>query len=251
MNDEVKNKLNEYSSDNLGDFMSNYRTALEEQRTADLNALDNQRNLAYTGIMTGANRRGLLHSNFPTRDKLRYDVETYEPAKVKVQQTYQTGLDTLYNNAAKYLNQIKSYREKTSDLNDYSNALSTGGTGGYYTTGGTGGTGGNGGNGGNNTVSTGANVNYTKENGYQFTDDQGNPITYYDWATRQEDQTAAINYLKEMANNGDANAKHAIAGLLNTDNGAGQPGNLTAEEIAALKTLGWSNEELGKFGTRQ
>ena len=237
MNDEVKNKLNEYSSDNLGDFMSNYRTALEEQRTADLGNLENQRNLAYTGIMTGANRRGLLHSNFPARDKLRYDVETYEPAKIKIQQSYQTGLDTLYNNAAKYLNQIKSYREKTSDINDYANALTTGG-------------GTAGGNNGNNT-STGANVNYTKENGYQFTDDQGNPITYYTWASRQEDSNAAVNYLKEMANNGDVNAKRAIAGLMNTDNGANQPGNLTAEEIAALKTLGWSNEELGKFGTRQ
>ena len=196
--------------------------------------------------MTGANRRGLLHSNFPARDKLRYDVETYEPAKIKLQQSYQTGLDTLYNNAAKYLNQIKSYREKTSDINDYSNALTAGGGnggagGGYYLTGGNSG----------GQPSTGANVNYTKENGYQFTDDQGKPITYYEWASRQNDQNAAVNYLKEMADNGDANAKHAIAGLLNTDNGAGKPGNLTAEEIAALKTLGWSNEELGKFGIRQ
>lgn len=229
MNDEVKNKLNEYSSDNLGSFMSNYRTALEDQRTADMNALDNQRNLAYTGIMTGANRRGLLHSNFPTRDKLRYDVETYEPARVKIQQSYQTGLDTLYNNAAKYLNQIKKYREQTADINDYANSLTSN----------------------NQPVSTGANENYTQENGYQFTDDQGSPISFYEWAQRKNDPAYTTNYLKEMADRGDANAKHAIAGLLNTDRGADQPGNLTAEEIAALKTLGWSNEELGKFGTRQ
>lgn len=229
MNDEVKNKLNEYSSDNLGSFMSNYRTALEDQRTADMNALENQRNLAYTGIMTGANRRGLLHSNFPTRDKLRYDVDTYEPARVKIQNTYQTGLDTLYNNAAKYLNQIKQYREKTSDLNSYTNNL-------LSTTGGQ--------------QSTGANANYSSEHGYQFTDDQGNPISFYTWASRQGDDITGANYLKEMADNGDANAKRAFAGLMNTDNGAGQYGNLTAEEIAALRTLGWPSEELSKFGTR-
>lgn len=228
MNDEVKNKLNEYSTDNLGDFMSNYRTALEDQRTADMNALDNQRNLAYTGIMSGANRRGLLHSNFPTRDKLRYDVETYEPARVKIQQSYQTGLDTLYNNAAKYLNQIKKYREQTADINDYANSLTSN----------------------NQPVSTGANENYTQEKGYQFTDDQGVPITFYEWAQRKNDPTYTTNYLKEMANKGDANAKHAIAGLLNTDRGADQLGNLTAEEIAAMKTLGWTDEALSKFGTR-
>lgn len=247
MNDEVKNKLNEYSTDNLGDFMSNYRTALEDQRTADMNALENQRNLAYTGIMTGANRRGLLHSNFPTRDKLRYDVETYEPARVKIQQSYQTGLDTLYNNAAKYLNQIKKYREQTADINDYANSLTSGGSGGgtgggYYPS--------TGNNNSNQPTSTGANVNYTQEQGYQFTDDQGNPITFYEWAQRKNDPTYTTNYLKEMANKGDANAKHAIAGLLNTDRGADQLGNLTAEEIAAMKTLGWTDEALSKFGTR-
>lgn len=225
MNDEVKNKLNEYSSGDLGSFMDNYRKALEDQRTADINTLDNQRRLDHTGIMVGANRRGLLHSNLPARDKLKYDTMSYDPARVKIQTSYQTGLDTLYNNAAKYLNQIKNYREKAADANSL-----------YQD---------------NTTPSTGANANYTKENGYQFTDDQGSPITYYEWANRQGDQATAVNYLKEMANNGDANAKHAIAGLMNTDRGADQLGNLTAEEIAALRTLGWTNEALSQFGTRQ
>ena len=226
MNDEAKNKLNEYSSGDLGSFMDNYRRALEAQKTADTNTLNNQRNLDYTGIMVGANRRGLLHSNFPARDKLKYDTMSYEPALTKIQTSYQTGLDTLYNNAAKYLNQIKSYREKTADTNAlYQNN--------------------------NNTPSTGANVAYTKEAGYQFTDDQGSPISYYEWASRQGDQTAATNYLKEMADKGDANARHAVAGLSNTDRGAGQLGNLTAEEISALKTLGFPNEVIAKFGTRQ
>ena len=119
MNDDVKNMFNEYSSGDVVSFMDNYRQALEDQKTADINALDNQRNLDYTGIMVGANRRGLMHSNLPARDKLRYDVGTYEPNLIEVQNTYQTGLDTLYSNAAKYLNQIKKYRENIAELNSY------------------------------------------------------------------------------------------------------------------------------------
>lgn len=225
MNEEIVNKLNEYSSGDLGSFMENYRQSLEDQKTADTNALNNQRNLDYTAIMSSANRRGLLHSNFPTRDKLRYDTGTYEPNLAKINQSYQTGLDTLYNNAAKYLNQIKSLREQTSDLNNTNTNTIT--------------------------PSTGANVEYTKEKGYQFTDDQGNPITFYTWASRQDDQTAGAKYLQEMAKNGDVNATRAIAGLSNRDNGADTYGNLTAEEIAALKVLGWSNDELGKYGVRE
>lgn len=119
MNEETRNKANEYASPEVMNFMDNYRKALDEQRLADINTLENQRNFDYTGIMVGANRRGLMHSNFPTRDKLRYDVGTYEPNLVKIQNTYQTGLDTLYSNAAKYLNQIKKLRDNTAELNSY------------------------------------------------------------------------------------------------------------------------------------
>lgn len=118
MNDDIKNNLNEWSSGNLGDFVQNYRTALGEQYTADENALKNQRNLDYTTIMSNANRRGMLHSTFPTRDKLKYDTTTYEPQLIKLQQNYRTGIDTLYDNVAKYYNNIKSIQEKIADLNE-------------------------------------------------------------------------------------------------------------------------------------
>lgn len=117
MNADFINTLNEYSTGDLGTFAQNYRQALEDQYNADVNALNNKRNLDYTTIMSGANARGMLHSSFPTRDKLKYDVNTYEPALVKTRQTYQTGLDSLYKNVGNYYNQIKNIQEKIADLN--------------------------------------------------------------------------------------------------------------------------------------
>lgn len=117
MNEEIVNKLNEYSSGELGTFMQNYRQALGDQYAADVNAINNQRNLDYTTIMNAANRRGLLHSNFPAIDKLKYDVGTYEPQLIKLRQGYQTGIDKLYNNAVKYYNQAKDIQQKIAELN--------------------------------------------------------------------------------------------------------------------------------------
>lgn len=118
MNADTINKFNGYSSGDMGTFMQNYRTALEDQYNADVNALNTQRALDQTTIMNAANRSGLLHSSFPTQNKLKYDVGTYEPQLIKLRQGYQTGLDTLYNNAIKYYNQAKKYQESIADLNE-------------------------------------------------------------------------------------------------------------------------------------
>lgn len=118
MNADTLSKLNEISNgSDLGSFVENYRKALEDQYTADKNALEAQRKIGQTGIMSGANRAGLLHSSFPTINKLKYDVNTYEPAYIKLQQGYSTGLDTLYGNVAKYYNQIKEYQDQIAHLN--------------------------------------------------------------------------------------------------------------------------------------
>lgn len=117
MNDEIAKALNEMSSNEIGTFVNNYRTALSDQYEADKAALANQRNLDYTTINSNANVRGMLHSNFPTRDKLKYDTGTYEPNLVKLNQGYQSGLDSLYSNVAKYYNQIKQYQDAIADLN--------------------------------------------------------------------------------------------------------------------------------------
>lgn len=118
MNADTLAKLTEKSSGPMGDFIRSYRDSLEEQYNANTAALNNQRNLDYTTIMSNANTKGMLHSTFPTRDKLKYDVNTYEPSLVKLQQGYRTGIDKLYENVASYYNQIKDIQEKIADLNE-------------------------------------------------------------------------------------------------------------------------------------
>lgn len=118
MNDDISEKIKGLTgNDDVGQFVQNYRNALDAQYQADTNALANQRKLDHTTIMSNANTRGLLHSSFPTISKLQYDVGTYEPSLIKTRQSYQSGLDTLYSNVAKYYNQIKSLQKKIADLN--------------------------------------------------------------------------------------------------------------------------------------
>ena len=118
MNDDIKQTLSGASTGDINAFIENYRNALGDQYTADTNALKNQRNLDYTTIMSNANRRGMLHSSFPAIDKLKYDVSSYEPSLIKLNQSYQTGLDKLYSNVGSYYNNIKNLRESIADLNE-------------------------------------------------------------------------------------------------------------------------------------
>lgn len=117
MNDELAKKIDELSQGNISSFIENYRQSFEDQYAADKAALENQRRLDQTSIMSGANARGVLHSSFPTIDKLKYDTTTYEPNLTKLHTGYMTGLDSLYNNVAKYYNQIKKYQQQIADYN--------------------------------------------------------------------------------------------------------------------------------------
>lgn len=100
------------------EFIKNYRQALQTQREAALTQLDQERANQQEAIMSGANTRGMLYSNFPARTKIQYDTQTYYPQMAKINTAYQTGLDTLRNNAVNYLNTIRQYQEKIADLNE-------------------------------------------------------------------------------------------------------------------------------------
>lgn len=102
---------------NVNEFVTNYRKSLEEQRDAGEKQLDQQRKNAFTGLMTTANRKGLMYSNFPARQKINYDTQTYYPAIQKNQTTYQTALDTLRSNALKYYNNIEELKRSINELN--------------------------------------------------------------------------------------------------------------------------------------
>lgn len=115
----------DYQNNSISDFIKAYRESLEAQRDSNIKQLNQTRKNYFSSIMGGANRRGMMYSNFPQRDKLIYDTNTYNPTLSKIQTTYQTGLDTLRNNAVGLWNKIKSYEEAISDLNSSGSSSGT------------------------------------------------------------------------------------------------------------------------------
>lgn len=97
-------------------FIDAYRDALGIQRDLAIQNLDNNRRNAYQAIMSGANKAGMMYSNFPERAKYQYDTSTYTPNLIKTQQTYQTGLDSLRSNVLKAINQLSELREASKEL---------------------------------------------------------------------------------------------------------------------------------------
>lgn len=106
-----------YTEDQVKDFYQNYRDSLDRQYQASLQNLEQQRKNAQTSIMSGANKAGMLYSNFPARAKIQYDQETYQPAQIKLQNSYKTGLDALRNNILKYQNSIAEIQDSIAHLN--------------------------------------------------------------------------------------------------------------------------------------
>lgn len=109
-----------YAPEEIKNFYQNYRDSLGRQYQTALQSLDQQRKNAQASIMGGANKAGMLYSNFPTREKIKYDQESYQPAQVKLYNTYQTGLDSLRNNMLKYQNSIAEIRDSIAHLNSMS-----------------------------------------------------------------------------------------------------------------------------------
>ena len=109
-----------YTQDEIKDFYQNYRDSLDRQYQSAMQSLEQQRKNAQTSIMSGANKVGMLYSNFPTRSKVQYDQSSYQPSQIKLQNTYQTGLDTLRSNILKYQNSIAEIQDSIAHLNSLS-----------------------------------------------------------------------------------------------------------------------------------
>lgn len=109
-----------YDTDQIKDFYQNYRDSLERQYQTANQSLDQQRKNAQATIMSGANKAGMLYSNFPERSKIQYDQQTYQPAQIKLFNTYQSGLDTLRSNILKYQNSIAEIQDSIAQLNSLS-----------------------------------------------------------------------------------------------------------------------------------
>lgn len=106
-----------YSESEMQDFYKNYRESLSSQYENAKNSLEQQRKNAQASIMSGANKAGMMYSNFPERAKIQYDTGTYQPAAIKLNTTYRTGLDTLRNNILKYQNSIADIQDAIAHLN--------------------------------------------------------------------------------------------------------------------------------------
>ena len=102
---------------NVDPFINAYRDSLERQRDLSMQSLDNTRRNDFATIMAGANKAGMLYSNFPQRDKIKYDTQNYVPNQVKIQQGYQTGLQKLRENTISMANQLKTINEAIAELN--------------------------------------------------------------------------------------------------------------------------------------
>lgn len=106
-----------FDTQQIKNFYQNYRDSLDRQYQSAMQSLDQQRKNAQTSIMGGANKAGMLYSNFPAMQKIKYDVGTYQPAQIKLQTGYQSGLDTLRNNILKYQNSIAEIQDSIAHLN--------------------------------------------------------------------------------------------------------------------------------------
>lgn len=104
-------------NDTIDPFINAYRDSLQQQRDLAMQNLDNTRRNDYASIMSTANTAGALYSNFPQRDKIKYDTQTYQPNQIKIQQSYQTGLDKLRSNIISTANQLKTINEAIAELN--------------------------------------------------------------------------------------------------------------------------------------
>lgn len=99
------------------EFLKQYRDALKNQYDASLSSLRQQYRNNQASIMSAANERGMMYSNFPQRSKIQSETDYLTNAS-KLRSTYQTGLDKLRNNAANTYNQIKAYEEVIKDLEE-------------------------------------------------------------------------------------------------------------------------------------
>lgn len=106
-----------YDTDQIKDFYQNYRNSLDRQYQSAMQALNQQRKNIQASIMNGANKAGMLYSNFPARSKIQYDQNTYQPAALKLNTSYRTGLDTIRNNILKYQNSIAEIQDSIAHLN--------------------------------------------------------------------------------------------------------------------------------------
>lgn len=199
------------------EFIKAYRESMDKQKDLAMQNLETQRRNDFANIMSRANQAGMMYSNFPQRSKLQYDTQTYLPGRAKIQSTYQTGLQKLRENVIDTSNQLKSINEAIAELNNDANEPIEPET---------------------PTYSSDLGDYYSAAKGFQFVDENNNPIRANTWATKTGQNVWDV--VKGMASAGDVNATRALAGYSNANK------QLTDEEVAAFGALGISTAGYGR-----
>lgn len=110
--------LEDLQGNDINEFIQNYRDSLQAQYDSGVASLNQQRKNDFASIMSGANKAGMMYSNFPQRSKIQYDTSSFYPTMIKTRQSYQTALDKLRSNAISLYNQNKTIQEAIDDLNE-------------------------------------------------------------------------------------------------------------------------------------
>lgn len=112
---------------NINDFLKNYRDTLTNQYGSNVSALNQSKRNTEAQIMSNFNRRGMMYSNLPQREKIKNETN-YLNNLADLHTTYQTGLDKLRNNAVDTYNSIKDIEDQIKDLQDYKADVESGKT---------------------------------------------------------------------------------------------------------------------------
>ena len=221
--------LTDLRGTDVNSFVRAYRDSLKNQYDTSLSQLKEEKRQQDANIMSDANTAGVMFSNFPERTKIQYESQSYIPSVAKANETYQTGLQSLRENAVSAYNNIKSLQSAIGELN--SAGYGSGGGSGYSS-------------GRNSSAQSRTTGIYTGKadgsdpNGIYFYVN-GTPVKANTYANATGTDLNSI--LRQMANAGDLNAKRALAGLNNAKK------QLTSEEQIAFDTLGIDRSG---YGTR-
>lgn len=181
--------------------------AVQQQYKDNANVLEANRRLADEKISYGNEARGTYYSGQPTWERMQNAVN-YGDKMNDLNSNLLKTQDALWGNIEKYLDKINAYKSAT---NRNTNTPTQRG------------------------YSTDLGDYYSSENGYQFVDKDGNPVTANTWS-------GIANYniwdvVDAMAKNGDRNAQIA--------KGAKGKDKITDEERRAMSILGINTSGYG------
>lgn len=106
---------------NVNDFINEYRDAMKQSYDFNVSAINQQKRNDFASIMSQANKRGMMYSNFPERQKIQYEADTYLPNLKTAYTSYQTGLDKLRSSALSAYNNAKETEAQIAHLKQLGN----------------------------------------------------------------------------------------------------------------------------------